>query len=74
MVGADLRSSQLRLVLAVGIDPASGRSIQKTKTFSNIKTNSTDEAVFNVAQALLSVQTSTLANIARNDVKHLYLN
>lgn len=74
MVGTDLRSSQLRLVLAVGIDPSSGRSIQKTKTFGNIKTNSTDEAVFNVAQALLSVQTSTLANIARNDVKHLYLN
>lgn len=73
MVTADLRSSQLRLVLAVGIDPTSGRSIQKTKSFSNIKTDSTDEAVFNVAQAFLSVQTSTLANIARNDVSHLHL-
>lgn len=73
MVTTDIRSSQLRLVLAIGIDPTSGRSIQKTKSFSNIKTDSTDEAVFNVAQAFLSVQTSTVANIARNDVSHLHL-
>lgn len=73
MVTADLRSSQLRLVLAVGTDPVSGRSIQKTKSFSNIKTSSTDEAIFNIAQAFLSVQTSPLANISRNDVSHLHL-
>lgn len=73
MVTTDLKSSQLRLVLAIGIDPVSGRSIQKTKSFSNIKTESTDEGVYNVAQAFLSIQTSTLANIARNDVSHLHL-
>lgn len=73
MVTSDLKSSQLRLVLAIGTDPVSGRSIQKTKSFNNVKTDSTDEAVYNIAQAFLSVQTSTLANIARTDVSHLHL-
>lgn len=73
MVTADKESSQLRIVLEVGIDPVSGRSIQKTKSFGNIKTDSTDEGVYNVAQAFLSVQSSTAANIARNDLSHLHL-
>lgn len=73
MVTSDMERSQLRLVLEVGIDPVSGRSIQKTKSFSNIKTDSTDEGVYNVAQAFLSVQTSTAASIARNDLSHLHL-
>lgn len=73
MVTADKESSQLRLVLEVGIDPTSGRSIQKTKSFSNVKTDASDEGVYNVAQAFLSVQNSTAASIARNDLSHLHL-
>lgn len=73
MVTADKASSQLRLVLEVGIDPVNGSSIQKTKSFSNIKTDSTDEGVYNVAQAFLSLQTSLAMSIARNDLSHLHL-
>lgn len=72
MIVSDVRSRQLRLVLSVGLDPVSGRAIMKTKSFSNIKPAATNEAVFAVANAFVSLQTSPLASIISNNVMHLY--
>lgn len=63
--------SQLRLHLDNGIHPTTGDTIIKSKTFNNVKTEVTAEQLFEVAQALASLQALPLYGIERVDTSEI---
>ena len=49
-------NSRLSLIFQTGTDPESGAPIRTTKSYSNIKYDATDQDVYDIAQALVSLQ------------------
>lgn len=67
MALATMTNSQLRLIFHEGNDLETGDPIYKTKSFNNVKTNATADQLFEVAQALTSLQELPLSSVERRD-------
>ena len=59
--------SQLRMIQLTGTDTKTGRAILKTKTFSNVKADSTAAQMLTAAEAIASLQKSPLSKLERRD-------
>lgn len=59
--------SQLKLVLANGINPSTGDAVYKTKTINNVKSDATADGLYAVANSLAALQQLPLYQIERND-------
>lgn len=59
--------TRLQLILEDGIDEISGEVIYKTKSFNNVKTSVTADALLLTTQALVPLQVKQLYMIKRND-------
>lgn len=69
MATSEKIDSRLQLLFENGFDEANGKTIIKTKTFNNVKTDATTDQLLVIAQALVSLQTLTLHMIKRNDTE-----
>lgn len=65
------QDSRLRITYSLGIDEGTGKEITKSKSYSNIKHDATDEAIFTVATALIGLQKYPALNIERLDEKEI---
>lgn len=59
--------SSLRLRFDCGLDDTTGKSITKSRTYSNIKAESSGDDVYQVATALSSLQKHDLLEVVRID-------
>ncbi|MGM0873364.1 MAG: DUF1659 domain-containing protein [Bacillota bacterium] len=66
MANTVLLDSQLRIVFDMGLD-GNGKQMLKTKNYNNIKTSATADELLQVAQAIVSLQSESLAYVERND-------
>ena len=57
----------LRLKFDLGKDPLTGKTKVKSKTFSNVKHNASNEDVYEVASSLQSLQENPVIEIAKID-------
>ena len=64
-------NSRLSLIFQTGTDPESGAPIRTTKSYSNIKYDATDQDVYDIAQALVSLQKYSLLETRRTDQEKL---
>lgn len=62
----EIKSSQLRLVLNVGVDDE-GNPIFRNKNFNNVKPSATADNLYAVATSLAAVQEHSLYEVVRND-------
>lgn len=67
MAESNIIRTNLRLIFEAGNDPETGDTIYETKSFNNVYTESTPEALFETAEALGSLQTHTLFGVERYD-------
>lgn len=58
--------SSIKLKLNYGVDK-NGKAITKNKSFSNVKSDATDENIFDVANALAELQDHSLIDIIKVD-------
>ncbi|APH03523.1 DUF1659 domain-containing protein [Bacillus weihaiensis] len=70
MANQVLLDSQLRLMYEAGVDEK-GETIFKSKNYNNVKITSTADELLQVAQAIASLQTQTLATVERNNSNQL---
>jgi Protein of unknown function (DUF1659) len=70
MAAEFLLESQLRLVFDMGLDE-NGKAIFKRKNYNNVKTTATPDQLLQAAQAIVSLQTETLALVERNDTNQI---
>ncbi|MPW26983.1 DUF1659 domain-containing protein [Alkalibaculum sp. M08DMB] len=61
-VEANIFSSRLQIRYNVGVDEK-GNNIIRSKTYSNLKADVTDEAIYEVATAISDLQTNTLEEV-----------
>lgn len=61
---ANQADSKFKLVLNAGVDE-NNKAIIKNKTFANVKSTTTNENVYNVANSLAGLQSYTLKNIVK---------
>ena len=61
-----LVDSQLRIVFDMGLD-ANGKQLYETENYNHIKTTVSAEELLQAAQAIVSLQTESLAFVERND-------
>ncbi|MGL6106417.1 DUF1659 domain-containing protein [Romboutsia sp.] len=59
--------SGLKLKFNLGVDQVSGKTIYKTRTFSSISPDATDQDVFDVGNLITSLQKHQLVEIAKID-------
>ena len=57
------RDSSLQFRLVVGVNPVSGAPIVNSKTFNKVKSAVTDQDVYDVATALVGLQSYTVDEI-----------
>jgi hypothetical protein len=69
MAQSIIQNSQLRLIFEAGLDKY-GKMQYKSKTYNNVKSNASPDALYSVAQAIVGLQANVLDSIERND-KHL---
>jgi len=67
MAQATMLDSALRLVFYTGDDIETGDPIFKTKGFNNVKANATADQLFEIAQAISSLQEHDLYRVERRD-------
>ncbi len=60
-------NSRLSLIFQMGTDPDSGAPVLKTKSFSNVKHDATDDDVYAVATGLANLQKHPLYEVQRTD-------
>lgn len=63
--------SGLKLKYDCGKNPDTGKSIVRSKTYSNISPDAVDQSLLDVANALASLQDYALLDVARADNKTL---
>ena len=71
MAVANKIDSRLQFVFEDGIDPDTGDTILKTKSFNNVKVSATTDQLFAVTEALLPLQQRPLFQVKRNDTELL---
>lgn len=59
--------TRLQLVFEDSIDEITGKVSYKVKSFNNVKTSATTDALFLVTQALVPLQSKVLSNVKRNN-------
>ena len=59
--------SSLRLRFDCGLDDTTGKSITKSRTYSNIQAESSSDHVYQVATALSSLQKHVLLEVSKID-------
>ena len=64
-------NSRLSLIFQTGTNPVSGAPVRATKSYSNVKHDATDQDVYDVAQALVSLQKYSLLETRRTDQEKL---
>lgn len=62
---------ELMLIMDNGVS-ASGQPVTINRTFKNVKMSSSDEALHDVAEVIVSLQTQENVSIQRRDVHELY--
>ncbi|RDW15547.1 DUF1659 domain-containing protein [Oceanobacillus chungangensis] len=67
MAVADLTKTTLQLVLNDGNDLETGKTIYKSKSFNNVKTEATSDQLFTIAKAIAALQQRPLYEIKRRD-------
>lgn len=70
MAQALLEGTKLRLVFQAGMDDE-GNALYKSKTFSNVKKESTADQLYQAAQAITVLCNDTIEKIERNDSTEL---
>ena len=60
-------NSRLSLIFQTGVDPNSGAPILKTKSYTNVKHDATDQDVYDVATAIANLQKYLLHEVQRTD-------
>lgn len=63
--------TRLSLIFQSGTNSNTGAPIKTTKSYSNVKHDATDQDVYDVAQALVSLQKYPLIEIKRTDNEKL---
>lgn len=71
MAFTKLLSTNFCLVYQYGLTQ-NGKPTYKKKNYNNVKTTSSDEKIYQVAQALASLCTYSLETIERDDKKEIY--
>jgi len=61
---ANQADTKFKLVLNAGVD-INNKNIIKNKTFANIKSVTTNDNIYNVANSLAALQSYTLTNIVK---------
>ena len=61
---ANQANSKFKIVLDAGVDE-NNKTITKSKTFPNVKTDVTNENLYNLAVSLSDLQSYSLTNIVR---------
>jgi alcohol dehydrogenase class IV len=69
-VNVHLGASKMKLTFSRGVD-GEGNEIQKTKTYSNVKPDATDEDVYAVADLFIGLQVDPVVAIGRIDEKEI---
>lgn len=59
-------ASKLKIALDYGVDE-DGKSVTKNKTYSHVKSESTDEAIYGVAKTLCNLQDHGIKDVYRID-------
>ena len=67
MAVQDLTQSTLQLVFMTGVDPLSGNSTYKNKSFNNVKPSATADQLFEIALAFEGLQQYPITQINRRD-------
>ncbi len=62
----EVKSSQLRLVLNIGMDDE-GNPIFRYKNFNNVKPEATADSLYAIASSFAALQTHGLYEVVRND-------
>ncbi len=70
-VSVNPKDSKLKITYNLGTDGVTGKQITTSKTYSSIKSDATDESVFTVATALISLQKNSALNVERLDQKEI---
>lgn len=73
MAEQNLLQSTLQLVFLTGVDLTTGRPIQKSKSFSNVKADATPEQLYEIAVAFEGLQQHELTEINRRDTSEIRL-
>lgn len=71
MAVAERTTSQLRLTFYDGEDPSTGKSIYKSKSFNNVKTNANADQLYAVAQAMIGLQERSIYTVERKDTSEV---
>ncbi|UFT98874.1 DUF1659 domain-containing protein [Radiobacillus kanasensis] len=67
MAVAQKVDSGLQLVFEDGVNPETGETILRRKSFNNVKTTATADQLFAIASALVPLQQKTLNSIQQKD-------
>ena len=59
--------SSLRVKLDGGLNDSTGKTIVKSKTYSNLKYDANNQDVYDVAQALMGLQDYTVLEVLKQD-------
>jgi len=59
--------SGLKMRFDCGKDDVTGKTIVRSKTYSNVKPDATDQAVFDVGVTIASLQLNTLIEVTKID-------
>lgn len=70
-VTANKYGVSMKLILNTGVNPDTGKSISKTKTFSNISGEATDDGIFTAAQTLGGLQIHTVTSVQKQEIYEL---
>ena len=59
--------SSLRVKLDAGLSHSTGKTIVKSKTYSNLKNDANEQDVYDVAQALMGLQDYDVLEVLKQD-------
>ena len=59
--------SRLRVKLDAGLSDSTGKTIVKSKTYSNLKNDANEQDVYDVAQALMGLQDYDVLEVLKQD-------
>lgn len=67
MAAAQLLDTRLQLTLEDSVNEVTGEVVYKVKSFNNVKTTATPEALFSITSTLIPLQAKSLYMVKRND-------
>lgn len=70
-VTANPYSKSLKLILNKGVNPETSKEIQKTKSFTNIKAEATDDGLMTAAQTIGNLQTNPVMVVRKQELYEL---